>query len=616
MDSSIPFLLFSVLLVTLTRCSENIKENNLRVETEGEFTSRMVMATERLTTPRYRPEFTRNFILADVNISRDNPRRFDNYSGDLSGRYIEALTGCCYDSGCVFLDTIVYEVLKYQHTDGRFGDKSLVFKESQIGKEHMPLLWGNGRMLVGLLEYYGKSNDPKVLDAAKKQGDFFAAIYSQVTPVVSRKLEGLGADGIICFTQYAEPLVRLSAVTGDSSYAGIASQVYKLLPGRGILHSHGYLTTLRGVLELYEFDRNVTHFEFVKNAYDELVESDDFTLYGSVREYFGIKGERDEGCATADFIRLSLHLYRLTRNLQYLERAEFAMYNALYFNQFITGDFGHHTFDGISSHSNTFNAAWWCCTMAGLRAMQIIKRDGFIESRNDTIRVNLFLDTDYSDNEIAFSASRGTPHGEFHSYEISLQRMVPGKTLFIREPSWVSETEIYVNGKPAACTGNTGGLTLNSLPAAGDEIEIRMKYQMQLLVPGKSAVPLRDLEKSTTGALCYGPLIMAIDNNMDFTFLSEPNNNSIYASTIATAYDNENVRQVTSGSFSGDLYLTACYKHDGFPSYYQTVLRPVSEMTFARHPYMMAMMRFVPESEEGEMQPDKTILVPWEKHQD
>jgi hypothetical protein len=45
----------------------------------------MEMAVDRLTTGQFRPVFTDEFILVDVNINPDNPRRFFNYSGDLSG---------------------------------------------------------------------------------------------------------------------------------------------------------------------------------------------------------------------------------------------------------------------------------------------------------------------------------------------------------------------------------------------------------------------------------------------------------------------------------------------------------------------------------------------------
>jgi hypothetical protein len=154
-----------------------------------------------LTGDRYKPVFTDDFILADINIDFENPRRFYNYSGDLSGRYIEALSPCCNEEECDHLDKLVKEVLQYQKPDGRFGSSELVFTRDFIGKEHPALLWGNGRLLTGLLEYYKNNPDKEVLNAARRIGDFFLGTYGELTPAVVKRLEGLSAAGTICFTR-------------------------------------------------------------------------------------------------------------------------------------------------------------------------------------------------------------------------------------------------------------------------------------------------------------------------------------------------------------------------------------------------------------------------------
>lgn len=598
-------------LLQFTACRDNEAEKKKDFRPMQEYSHRMLMTKERLTTARYRPKFTDEFILGDVNIDTLNPRRFYNYSGDLSGRYIEALATYYKAGELPHLKEIVYEVLKYQKSDGRFGDTSLIFIEKLIGREHMPLLWGNGRMLVGLLEYFTQTNDSTVLRSAVRLGDFFLGSYRQVTGEVSKRLEGLGADGIICFTQYVEPLVKLSKITGERKYSDAASEVYKILPSRGILHSHGYLTTLRGVLELYEYTGEKTHLQYVTDAYNDLVNSSDFTVYGSVQEYFGGRGERDEGCSTADFIRLSLHLYKITGNTSYLEKAEFALYNSLYYNQFFTGDFGHHTFDANGSFSITFNAAWWCCTMAGLRAMQVIRDNYFIEKKGNSIRVNLFLDTDYSDEDISFSLRRTGLKDGYHSYEIKLTELGEGKLLEIRKPSWAGETEILLNGEKSNITLKDNCYFINNKLNSGDVLEVRMKYIMRIIRSKGNQVLLNEIDRPVTGALCYGPYLMGIDNNLDYTFLAEPSNNYIYSNTLTTASADEKLKNMAGNSFVGDIYLTAYYKHGGFPSYYQTVMRPVSEMTFSRHPYMMIILQFVPESAVNARLIDRTMLVPW-----
>ena len=145
----------SVVLIALSGCSNP----PVPAPAEGEFSRRMKMTEERLTGDIFEPVFTNEFILADVNLDPVDQRRFQNYCGDLSGRFAEVLSACTGDEYDSLLDEIVKEILKYQQADGRFGDSLLEFSEEKIDKEHMPLLWGNGRLLVGLLEYYSRTGN-------------------------------------------------------------------------------------------------------------------------------------------------------------------------------------------------------------------------------------------------------------------------------------------------------------------------------------------------------------------------------------------------------------------------------------------------------------------------
>lgn len=592
-------------------CNQRDFKESTRDHLQSEFTHRMIMSKKRLTEDNYKPVFTQEFVLADVNINPDNPRRFYNYSGDLSGRYIECLSAFCNNEKCGYLDKIVEDALLYQHDDGRFGDQKLVFTEEYIDKEHTALLWGNGRLLTGLLEYYKYNPKSEILHAAKKIGNFFLTTYDQVTPEVVKRLEGLGAAGVICFTQYVGPLVMLSQATGDSTYAKVASTIYKKLPPRGIQHSHGYLTTLRGVLDLYEYDKNKGHFNYVLKAYSDLVNSDDYTIFGSVKEYFGGKGGRDEGCSTADFIRLSLQLYRLTGNIDFLNKAEFAIYNAFYFNQFFTGDFGHHTINHETSGSDIVNAAWWCCTMSGLRLYNTIKEEYFVQTDEVGVKLNLFLDTEYADEKIKISMKRGGLVNGYHKMNMKIEKYNVDGLFKIRIPDWVDDIKLLLNDEPIENLKEGDYFIIAKKLNSNDQVTVRMKYQTKIVKPDKSTVLLDMIENEVFGALQYGPYIMAVDNDIDYTFLSEPNNNVIYLNTIKNAKDRDSLENIIKESFVGDAYLTANYKHGGFTSYYQTVFRPISEMTFARHPFMMVSMRFAPEPGYDTVSEDKIMIDPW-----
>ena len=127
----------------------------------GELAERIRLTAGRLTRGG-RPEYTRDFILADVAL--DRRRRFWEFSGDLSGRYLEALSILPPPAG-PDLGSLARGILAHQREDGRFGDPGLRYVASEIAMPHMALLWGNGRLLVGLLQYHAASKDPQALAA-------------------------------------------------------------------------------------------------------------------------------------------------------------------------------------------------------------------------------------------------------------------------------------------------------------------------------------------------------------------------------------------------------------------------------------------------------------------
>ena len=197
-----------------------------------ELDHRIELSINRLTDPDARPAFTPEFLLADVALNPEDPRRFYNFSGDLSGRYIEVMSLLSDEQqAAANLGQLVADVIAEQKDDGRFGDPNLTYTAEEIGGEHMALLWGNGRLLVGLMTYYEQTGDEATLEAAKRLGDFFIGLSAQSrSPEIAKRLEGFGAKGIICFTQYIEGLAMLARSTNDEQYVQAAIDAYTALP--------------------------------------------------------------------------------------------------------------------------------------------------------------------------------------------------------------------------------------------------------------------------------------------------------------------------------------------------------------------------------------------------
>ena len=173
----------------------------------GDLARRIDLTARRLTSTGV-PAYTEDVVLADVTL--DARRRFWNFSGDLSGRWVDALAALPpADRSPADIAPLVAKLLAQQRPDGRFGRTDLAFTAAETGTEHMALLWGNGRLLVGLMAYWQATRDAAVLAAARRLAAFLLTVREATkAPEVMARVEGQGAFGFICFTQLAEGLAH------------------------------------------------------------------------------------------------------------------------------------------------------------------------------------------------------------------------------------------------------------------------------------------------------------------------------------------------------------------------------------------------------------------------
>ena len=525
-----------------------------------ELDHRIDLSINRLTDLDMQPAFTEDFLLADVDLQPDDPRRFYNFSGDLSGRYIEVMSLVHPDRrGSVDLDALVTRLIAEQKEDGRFGDPSLVFTAEEIGGEHMALLWGNGRLLVGLMTYYEQTGNAAALEAARRLGDFFIGTAEAARgPEIAERLEGFGAKGIICFTQYIEGLVMLARATQEARYTKAAVDAYTVLPERGEVHTHGYLTTLRGVLILHELTGDAEQLAYVKVTFDDLLSSEDYTRHGAVYEYFGGHGDRDEGCSSADFVRLAYHLGRLTGDEHYVSVANRALLNALFYNQYPSGDFGHHYFTADGMSASNPRRSWWCCTMHGLMALLTVREQEALVTEEGVSTLQVIISQQYSKNGKAFKLTYAGSEGERSLFRLQVTTW-DDTPLRILQPEGVTVME--VNG----VAGSTP-----RVPTAGEVWEISLKYDLQFHPGAERTVGGGLPEEPTTGYVTYGPYLMGINQE---DFVAEPDWGNQVSLTGARA-----------GTLPNSL--EASYRHGGYPGEHDVQLIPVGYQTYFGHPYL------------------------------
>jgi len=450
------------------------------------------------------PAYTREFLLKD--LTGEPGRRFTNFSGDLSGRWIGALASCAAQFGenSPALAPLVRDAIALQKPDGWFGKS---FNRTHPKDDDLALLWGNGRLLVGLMECHQLQPDLAVLAAAQRLGDFLlsiAPLYNSKQMADAFSAEHY-ASSYICWTQQTEGLALLYAATKDERYCDLCAAISERAERRAGDHVHGYLCSLRGTLLLYDATGERNHLNRVIASWDEIAKSGDMLITGGVPERWSPKKNRTEGCAECDWMRLSLGLYRATNDAKYLAAAERAAFNEFAMNQFATGDFGHANLDAAGVPSIVPIRAWWCCTLHGLRAFADLHSHVF-RSNGSEVYFDLPVDGRFQTDDIELNASSGLAlNGTVNIY---VRKAKAGASLTVRKPKWAQAVSLYRDSSPVS------GLRVDSL-RTGESIALH--YAMEPRI--ESADRVQTLPNRHV--VFFGPWLLGVSSHHQPTYFNE-----------------------------------------------------------------------------------------------
>jgi len=461
------------------------------------------------------PKYTNEFVLEDVKATPG--RRFTEFSGDVSGRYIGALATASRVYGTNFpeLDGLVAKAIALQKPDGYFGN---TFHYDHPTDNDLALLWGNGRLLVGLLEYYRLKPSPQLLASCKRLGDFLVRIGPMMLSQQIRSEFGAQhfASSYICWTQQTEGLANLYEITKDEKYRKLTEDIVAVTERRPSDHVHGYLSSLRGAMDLYRVTGDAKILAACEAAWMDIAQSQDLLITGGVPEGWSPNNHRTEGCGEADWLRLNLMLWKATGHQKYLAMAEKTTFNEFAFNQFSTGDFGHHVFTETGLPAGGAVRAWWCCTLHGLRCFPDIQASAFRSEKNGLC---FDLPVDGRIETTSLSASSSSSLSRDGTVRITV---TPGKsagnvaqTLRIRKPEWAAIMTVRVNGE------------VNLAPIEDGYARIQREWRDSDVVAVHYAMTLRS-EPSGKDRLAYflGPWLLgapASENSAYFNELTAQN---------------------------------------------------------------------------------------------
>ena len=321
-----------------------------------------------------------DFIMMDLERPEGAHRQAYQCMGDLTGRLLEFLSHA-------------------QGVDGRDDDRLPILFERILRQRRPSGLFGRiiadplfphecfaacARVFPGLIHYYELTNDMRALDSALGLAD----LTVRSKDIWLKRLKETGGRSIEFWI--TEPLAMLYGLTGEKAYLDFVGMIGEELqtPDKGA-HAHGYMAALRGLQTAALITGDAAWNAKAEASRRMIIDGHYEMPDGCTPEGFPHSGA-NEGCSIADWLMLNLNTAAILGNDEPYERAERILWNALAFNQWITGSFGHRSTNPNGYGMRRFEEAWWCCLHHGGLALVEYARHA-VTLRDKAIQVNLLV---------------------------------------------------------------------------------------------------------------------------------------------------------------------------------------------------------------------------------
>jgi hypothetical protein len=501
-----------------------------------------------------KPPYTETWLRADVSFEIN--RIFTNYSGDASGRFLElaSLTSPPGQSLPPSLAPLLKTVVHFQKPDGHFGAAVDLTKPLAKNSPPIPMLWGNARLLVGLVTAARQSHDAELLASARRLGDFYVNTAEQLCSPAREadyRSSGTGGDGYTCCyfpaIEGLAMLYRATRSTGrpdDRRYLKQAERMAEFFAKFDYLpvdHSHGNLCAWRGILELYEITGNRTYLQRAKAKWEAAMKGGFVWPLGGVGEHWYVSFPGDEGCSESDWLRFNLDLWRFTGETRYLDVAQRLLENQYATNQCPNGGYGMAHLDGDAAGPiaaiEKLDEWPFCCSFHGPLGLHFLKGYVAAGSERGVIvnfpysftapvhaagrewSVTVHSKPDYvqghTQMEIELAPRPSSPAALRGTRAVGRGEGMPAArgTLWVRIPPWASSTKAVAgSGDPLSATVENGYLRIDRDFKTGDKLTV--DFQNTLVLEGRrfqevqlaaeQVSQVKDVPKGATG---YKPVL-------------------------------------------------------------------------------------------------------------
>ncbi len=457
-------------------------------------------------------------------------RPFKNYSGDISGRFLEIMAMNAHQGQPAHpaFEELLKQIPQHQRAGGYFCASGTIDwqapidhpgkEDDPLGSRMLPALWGNARLLCGLVEAMRAFPDHQATARAAHQlGDFYLSVMSRFND--PERIDEYTAGGtyaagyVTCWFPAMEGLVKLGNVTDKRKYIDAAAKMaafYQRFDQLPVDHAHGMLCSHVGLLLLYEATGDAIYLSRVEKRWDELVQGGYINPAGGILEKCRVKFVRDEGCAIVDWLRLNLELGRLTGKSRYWEMAERTLHNHFLQNQGSKGGFGHRRIhcddDGVYGFGKSYEESTWCCTFHGELGFAEIRRH--LMSRRDGV-LSCYFALDFCAEDsvgITVSVLRHVGFaGEVMRQRLSLAGQ-PASVVRVRRPHWADSVTAVDSAGVSIAVEEQGIWCVTSKPVG----EVEFIYSGGVYAENRRCERLPGSPvDGTSFVLGYGPNLLA-----------------------------------------------------------------------------------------------------------
>lgn len=352
---------------------------------DSQLKARLQLAKKRLESY---PLHDMNFVAMDLEHPTRRRRQADFCSYDLTGRTLlfYSLADGIDGTHIERLPELFKRIMNNRRPDGLFVHPEVAYPG--LNAPHWNLVYTH--FLSGLVNYYSLTGDMRALDAAEEAANNWLDRSEELYALI--RSNGKAPHNMAAWL--TEGFADLYRETGNQKYLDavkyIKNECFGAYQGA---HSHGYMTTLRGIMRaaIYANDRELA--EFVKEKREEILKNG-VTEIGDICEAFPHNSPRNEGCSIADWVMLNLLYGHYFDDANAYKIAEHSLWNALFFNQFVTGGFGHRHF-AYRGYCTYIEEAWWCCTQNAGTCMAEVARHT-VTVRNGKIHLNFLIPGEFT----------------------------------------------------------------------------------------------------------------------------------------------------------------------------------------------------------------------------